>query len=608
MHPLPRPLRLSALLVAAGCLTGPAPAALATVGDSLEARVIVRFKADAPVVKARAMRANAAEHEALDIAQRRADTLGQRAAWALQGGRSLDGRTHVITARGIDSATLRQRLAMDPQVELVAVDRIRRISRVPNDPIYGNGSGVGPAVGQWYLKPPGNGVVSSINAEQAWDLTTGSASVAVAVIDTGVRLDHPDLAGNLLPGYDMIGAGGGGAVRLAVANDGNLADADPSDPGDWVNQADIDGGSLGTGCTRDDISNSSWHGTRVAGLISAVSDNGLGMAGVSWASKIVPIRALGKCGGYDSDILAGVRWAVGASVPGLPTNANPVKVVNMSLGSTGACTGSSGQLYIDAFAEANARGAVVVVAAGNSAGKPVDSPANCAGAIAVTGLRHIGSKVGFSSMGPEVALGAPGGNCVNLSGACLYPMVTTTNSGTQGPLADTYTFNGASVGTSFATPLVAGVAALLYARNPNLTPAQVRAALVGSTRPFPTTGAEAGVAACTAPSSATEQLECYCTTSTCGTGMLDARAALLSVTAPPAPAPSPAPVPPPAPSPSPSPAPAPSTGGGGGGASQPLWLLGLALVGWCLPGRRRAALSGSRVQTLRSPPPPPAAG
>ena len=554
---------LAALLLASAVQAAPEP----------EARLIVRLKADAPVVQARRLAARAAAHEVADVAQRRADALGQRVGLRLNAGRALDTRTQVVTARGVDSETLRQRLSRDPQVELVAVDRIRRHSRVPNDPIYSNGGGVGPAAGQWYLKAPGGEVLSSINAEGAWDLTTGSSTVVVAVLDTGVRLDHPDLVANLVPGYDMIGAGGSSSVRVAVANDGDLADADPSDPGDWVSQADVDGGTLGSGCTADNIDDSSWHGTKVSGLIAATADNGVGVAGVGWATKVQPIRVLGKCGGYDSDILAGIKWAVGATVPGLPVNTTPAKVLNLSLGGTGPCNGSTGALYVEAFAEVTARNAVAVVAAGNSAGEPVDSPANCTGAIAVAGLRHVGSKVGFSSMGPEVALAAPGGNCVNLSGSCLYPMVTTSNSGTRGPALNTYTYNEAAVGTSFATPLVAGVAALLYARDPSLTAAQVRTALTSTTRPFPASGSGSTVNACPAPVTGTEVLECYCTATTCGSGMLDARAAVASVGAPP---------------PAPAPAPAPS-GGGGGGASHPAWLMGLALAGALISGRRKPA-------------------
>lgn len=525
---VPRLLPLTALLTLCG--------GLAHAQSSLEARVIVRWKADAAPLKSAPLRQQALPGEVFDVLQRRADHLGQRARLNLQSGRrALDARTQVLTARGLDSATLARRLARDPQVELVAVDQIRRASAVPNDAIYAAGDGIGPAVGQWYLKPPSSPAVSAMNAQSAWDRTTGAAVVTVAVIDTGIRFEHPDLAANLLPGYDMIGAGGSGNIRLAVANDGDLADADASDPGDWVSQADINGGTLGTGCTSADIGNSSWHGTRVAGLIGAVGNNGIGIAGVSWVGKLLPIRALGKCGGYDSDILAGVRWAVGAAVPGLPLNPNPAKVINMSLGSSGACNTSNGQLYREAFAEANAAGAVVVVAAGNSAGEPVDLPANCTGALAVTGLRHVGTKVGFSSMGPEVAIGAPGGNCVNLDGSCLYPLVSTTNSGATGPAASTYTYNSTSVGTSFATPLVSGAAALMFALNPTLTPTQVRSLMQSTARPFPTTGGgttgEPPPPTCPTPQYGVEVLECYCTTTTCGAGMIDANALLAAVPA-----------------------------------------------------------------------------
>lgn len=508
------------------------PLSAAHAQQSLEGRVIVRWKAEAETLRAHPLAARASEREVGDVMQRRARVLAERSGTALETGRAIDARTQVMVAQGIDSASLAHRLSMDPRVELVAVDRKRYVSRVPNDPQYANASAAGgPVVGQWYLKPPGNGVVSSINAETAWNRTTGSASVAVAVIDTGVRLDHPDLAGNLLPGYDMIGAGGGGAVRLRVANDGDLADADPSDPGDWVDSSDQP--VLGSSC---DVEDSSWHGTRVAGLVAAVGDNGVGIAGTAYGAKVVPIRALGKCGGYDSDIIAGMNWAVGVTPPGIPvTNANPVKVINMSLGSSGACTGSTGQLYRDAIATANARGAVVVVAAGNSAGEPVDSPANCTGAIAVLGLRHVGTKVGFSSMGAEVTIAAPGGNCVNLSGACLYPMLSTTNTGTRSPLLNSYTGSSASVGTSFATPLVAGVAALMFSVDPSLTPTRVRSLLQQTARAFPSSGG--GTAGdpppgqCPAPVTGTSVLECYCNTSTCGAGMMDAAAAVDAVAA-----------------------------------------------------------------------------
>jgi serine protease len=245
----------------------------------------------------------------------------------------------------------------------------------------------------------------------------------------------------------------------------------------------------------------------------------------------MPVRVLGKCGGYDSDIQAGILWAAGIHVPSVPDNTTPARVINMSLGGDAACT----QGYIDAIGQANAAGTVVVASAGNSSGHPVSSPANCAGAIAVAALRHVGDKVGFSDIGPQITIAAPGGNCVNGAGeACLYPIVTTTNKGRTTPVAGppgtgyTDSFD-ASLGTSFSAPLVAGTAALMLSVNPSLTPAQVKAKLQSSARQFPTTGGTAGTLACVAPAAGVDQLECYCTTSTCGAGMLDAHAAVLSV-------------------------------------------------------------------------------
>ena len=201
------------------------------------------------------------------------------------------------------------------------------------------------------------------------------------------------------------------AAALATANDGSYADNDPSDPGDWVSQADITSGRLGSGCTSADIRNSDWHGTRVAGLIGAASDNGRGIASVAWGSMVLPVRVLGKCGGYDSDIIAGMKWAAGIALPApMPTNPNPARVLNMSLGGEGSCAASdsTGELYREVIGAINAKGAVVVVAAGNSYGKAVNLPANCPGVIAVTGLRHAGDKVQFSALGPEVSLSARG--------------------------------------------------------------------------------------------------------------------------------------------------------------------------------------------------------
>jgi serine protease len=251
------------------------------------------------------------------------------------------------------------------------------------------------------------------------------------------------------------------------------------------------------------------------------------------------VRVLGKCGGYDSDIAAGMLWAAGIDQPGLAGSSNKARVLNLSLGGTSGVPCS--QVYLEAMPAITAAGAVVVAAAGNSAGRAVGAPANCPGVIAVAGLRHAGSKVGFSDLGPEITIAAPGGNCVNtgVDEACLYPILTTSNSGRFGPNAGgsiyTDSFN-ISVGTSFATPIVTGTVALMLAARPQLTPAEVRQTLRSSARAFPTTGADNGpgdstpVNVCQAPG-AVDQLQCYCPNdgSLCGAGMLDASAAVAGV-------------------------------------------------------------------------------
>jgi serine protease len=527
-----RPLStLAALCLVLASLAWRASPVEASAVPADSARVIVKFKADSPLLREHALSANARHAE-------RAQTLGQRIGLALRSGAGLGERSQVVLASGIGSAALAATLARQSDVEYAVVDQRRHRATAPNDPYYLQGPAVvngggGPVAGQWYLRAPSGAVVSSIDVEPAWGITTGSPAIVVAVLDTGVRFEHPDFkrvsdGGNLLPGYDMI-------HDAAVANDGDGRDADASDPGDWVTQADVDRDP--TNCT-DSIGSSSWHGTQTIGLIGAITDNGIGIAGVGRNVRILPVRVLGKCGGFDSDIIAGMRWAAGLSVPGVPDNSNPARVLNLSLGSEGACTAA----YADAVAAVNAVGALVVASAGNSAGHAVSTPANCSGVIAVSGLRHAGSKVGFSDIGPQISLSAPGGNCVNIGAgdACLYPIMTTSNAGAMAPGASIYTdsFN-ASVGTSFSAPLVAGTAALMLSAQPALTPRQLKLLLQATARPFPTSGADNGsgdptpVLECTAPQydsngQPVDQLQCYCSTGTCGAGMLDAGAAVLA--------------------------------------------------------------------------------
>ncbi|RZL03132.1 MAG: PKD domain-containing protein [Rubrivivax sp.] len=509
-----------------------APSSMALAAEE-SARVIVKFKPGSALMRAQAQ--SATPHV---LAQ--ATTLGQRIGRPLKDGPGLANRTQVVLADDISSAQLAARLAQEADVEYAVVDQRRHRLTAPNDPLYGdNLVGFTPTSGQWYLRAPTSTVLSSINVEPAWSITQGSTSVVVAVLDTGVRYDHAELlpvgsAGNLLPGYDMV-------TNVGMANDGNGRDADPTDPGDWITYAETTSSGQFSGCGRDGnnnlaAENSSWHGTQTAGVIGALTGNGAGMASVGRTVRVLPVRVLGKCGGYDSDIMAGMLWAAGIGVAGTPANPNPAKVINLSLGGTGACT----QAYRDTLTQLNALGVVVVASAGN-AGGAVTVPANCAGVIAVAGLRHAGTKVGYSDLGTDIGISAPAGNCVNTGSGqpCLYPILTTSNAGTTTPVANNSIYTNSyytSLGTSFSAPLVSGTVGLMLSADATLTPAAVRAILQGSARPFPSSGADNGdggtttVQRCVA-ASPTDQGQCYCTTATCGAGMLDAGAAVSAVQA-----------------------------------------------------------------------------
>ncbi len=525
--PLPVAALLMALAGGNAALAERTPPRAAPLQPS-SGEVIVGFKAGATVTRMHALAVKLDAAQIGHLLAQRAATLGARVGRALEAGAAVSERVQVVRARGIDAATLAAQLAADPDVEFAVPNGRKRLAAAPNDPLYPATPRVnlaqktgGPDAGQWYLRAPNATEVAGIDIESAWLQTTGSADMVVAVLDTGVRKDHPDLVGRFLQGYDFIS-------DAVIANDSDGRDNDPSDPGDWVNQTDINSGSLAAfGCTAADISDSSWHGTGTASLIGAATDNRVGMAGAAPGVSVLPLRVLGKCGGSDVDIQAAMLWAVGIHVPGVvPDNRNPAKVLNMSLGGIGPCNAA----YQNVVNQVTAQGAVIVVSAGND-GLAVTTPANCQGVIAVAGVRHVGTKVGYSDLGPEIAIAAPAGNCVNdAPGPCLYPILVASNAGTQGPGASIYTdsFN-LSFGTSFSAPLVAGTAALMYSAQPALTPGGVIAALKGSARPFPSSGVADGpsgpIVACRAPT-ATAQDQCYCTASTCGAGMLDAGAAL----------------------------------------------------------------------------------
>ena len=345
--------------------------------------------------------------------------------------------------------------ASDPNVEYAEPDRIMRKVFTPNDTRYNE---------QWHYFEAAGG----INAPTAWDKSTGSG-VVVGVVDTGYR-PHADLAANILPGYDFIS-------DTFVSNDGNGRDSDASDPGDAISAGECGGGEP----TQSEPS--SWHGTHVAGTIAAKTNNGSGVAGVAFNAKVVPARVLGKCGGYTSDIADAIIWVSGGSVSGVPANANPAKVINISLGGDGACDTTTQ----NAINSARSRGTSVIVAAGNeNRDASLDSPANCSGVVTVASVNRSGGRSYFSNFGSSVEVAAPGGD-IRVSSA--NGILSTLNAGSNAPGADSYAFYQ---GTSMATPHVVGVVALMLSAKPTLTPDQVSSILQSTARVFPATCSQCG--------------------------------------------------------------------------------------------------------------------
>ncbi len=394
----------------------------------------------------------------------------------------------------VEANVLLTQLRSDPAVAYAEPDLLMQPTDfVPNDTRFGelqwhyrNVSGAVPAGA-----PPNSS--GGINMPKAWGAaitnagspvaTPNGAGVVVAVIDTGY-VDHGDLDANIVPGYDFISAYGQDANNPDIAGDGGGRDPDAHDAGDWVDDSM-------TWCSTKRTS--TWHGTHVAGTIAAVTNNAKGVAGVAFNAKVMPVRALGHCGGFTSDIADAITWASGGTVPGVPTNADPAEIINMSLGGSGTCSANSA--YQLAINGAVSRGSTVIVAAGNNNSDAGNfSPASCAGVVTVGATGVDGSKSFFSNFGLSVAVSAPGGGAV-LSGSGLdvsNVIWSTGNSGTTTPVpsADGGDILLGMVGTSMAAPHVAGVAALIQstavaAGQPALSPALVRQVLTKTARSFP---------------------------------------------------------------------------------------------------------------------------
>ncbi|MCE7002742.1 S8 family peptidase [Kibdelosporangium philippinense] len=396
----------------------------------------------------------------------RSEALGLRVVGEVSVGAVLVSPNKALDARGTNNllASLKAR----PDVEYAEVNGKMYADLTPNDTMYPQ---------QWHYFEAAAGA----RVDTAWDSGLTGAGVRVAVIDTG-RTSHTELNSRYIGGYDMI-------TNAAAARDGNGRDANAQDQGDWQAAGECGAGSAAR--------NSSWHGTHVSGTIAAVRGNAAGVAGVAPGAQIVPVRVLGRCGGTFADIIDGITWASGGVVAGVPNNANPARVLNLSLGGSGACPAAL-QAAING---ARNRGSSVVVSAGNANANAANStPANCAGVITVAASDRQGNRAVYSNFGATVEITAPGGETAP---AAANGVLSTLNAGTTVPGAQSYAFYQ---GTSMAAPHVAGTVALMQHKKlaaglPQLTPAQVQTALRARAMPGSCVGG-------------------------CGIGLLDARASV----------------------------------------------------------------------------------
>ena len=416
-------------------------------------------------------------------------SVAQTAGSTLQVKRTLATEAQLMHTGLTDAASIEAtaaKIAQDARVAYAVPDRILRPNTIPNDPLFATQNNLASPT----LVPGG------INAAAAWSITQGSGNIVVAVVDTGYT-DHPDLVGKILPGYNFISD---------PARAGNTfgRGTDAHDLGDGVTSAQWQNIS---GCTSSDVANSSWHGTEVSSVLAANTNNALDIAGVGWNTQVVPVRVSGKCGALLSDTVDGMLWAGGIAVTGAPTNANPARVVNVSLGSTGACSAAEQ----DAVNRLASIGTTVVAASGNEAAQSADAPANRTGAIAVTANVDSGENASYANVGPQVALSAPGGGCANSqatsSGCTGTTSVIQADSNNGAQTLGSYVVKSVA-GTSFSTPEVAGTIALMLSVQPQLSNTQILAGLQQTARPHPS------------------GTYCAVNTGVCGAGLLDTAGAV----------------------------------------------------------------------------------
>lgn len=420
--------------MAAMALTG---AAYAASPSSETSRLVIKFKPSAKVqAQSISLKAQLGSKINSDLKFVRKTSTGSAV---------YDLGTKVSPTQASDIA---RRLSSDPRIQSAEPDFRVKPQHVPADPYYNEN--------QWNLKSAIDSI-GGMNAPALWTKTLGSNAI-VAVIDTGI-LQHPELSDRIIGGYDFID-------DIDSAGDGDGRDSDPTDEGNFC---ELDG------------SRSSWHGTMVAGNIAASTDS-IGITGVTPQARLLDARALGRCGGWTTDIADAILWSAGRPVAGAaPHNQGPV-VINLSLGTEPgiACPA----FMQDAVDQAISAGSIVVASTGNESASEISSPANCTGVISVSAHTRNGDLAAYANYSNTTTVSGPAGGACKQSANCLgEPAVSLGVNGTT-----TFTSFRAPVffsGTSSSAPLVSATLAALRTIERSLTASQAASWLRSSSRPFP---------------------------------------------------------------------------------------------------------------------------